>query len=179
MFTVAGCCGGLKSVLLVLLCPITCPLGYCIRRKPPPKTQPKQEIVVIPAPPQEVIYEKPGPPKIVEYFENAAPAVPRLCPVFVPNSFNSLPNEGIQRLDILQIPDVPVGFQDMRFIDPHALNDNYQGPIAAQLAHVNPMQIQAQNNMHGMQSIQQMQNLQSSVINNIAVGGWMPMGATR
>jgi hypothetical protein len=136
---------------------------------------------VIPAPPQEVIYEKPVPAR-VEYLESHAP---NLCPVFIPNSYSSLPNEGIQRLDILQVPDVPVGFQDMRFIDPHSLNGHHEGSIAAQLPRSNPMQIQGMqsfpqvHNVQGMQSFPQMQNSQSSVSNDIAISGWMPMGPTR
>jgi hypothetical protein len=180
---VAGCCGALKSVLLVLLCPITCPLGYCLRRKPPAK-QTRQDVVVLPAPPQEVIYEKSGPAR-VKYID--APQVPYLCPVFVPNDFKSLPNEGIQRLDILQLPEVPIGFHDMRFIDPHSLDGHHQGSVAAQLHHINPMQIQGQNiqgkhsfqQMQNVQSFPQMQNGNSSVSNDVAISGWMPMGSTR
>ena len=164
MFALPGCFGALKSVVLVLLCPITCPLGYCFRRNPPPKKQPRQEFVVIPAPPQEVIYEKP-PPARTEYIES--PQLPNLCPVFVPNTYSSLPNEGIQRFDILKHPDVPIGFQDMRFINPYEFNDHNQGPIAAQLP-----QIQDQNNMQGIQSFPQLQNAQSSMSNDIATDGY-------
>jgi hypothetical protein len=138
---------------------------------------------VIPAPPQEVIYDKPAPAR-VKYIETH---VPHLCPVFVPVSYSSLPNEGIQRVDILQVPDVPIGFQDMRYIDQHALSGHHQGPITTQLPQSNSMQInniQVQSfpqmqNVQSMQSFPQAQNLHSSASNDIAISGWMPMGPTR
>ena len=156
----------LKSIFLVLLCPITCPLGYCFRREAP-KPKPREEVKWIPPPPPQVIYEKPPPPRI-EYVP--APPSNNLCPVFVPNDFRSLPNEGIQRLDILPNPEIPLGFQDLRFTDlptGKPVNGHALAPGNVISSVYAPVPI----NQQGFQG--------STVISDVAIGGWMPTGISR
>ena len=164
--SIAGCCGALKSVLLVILFPITCPLGYCFRRSPPPK-KPREEVVWLPPPPAKVIYEDRPPTKYV-YEDVPAPPLPQtgLCPVYIPDSYHSLPNEGILQVDILQGPDVPIGFQDVRSIDSvQKSNGNINFTGTANQIYM-PYSATALNG-------------QQNVISDVAVGGWMPVGASR
>jgi hypothetical protein len=144
-------------------------------RREAPKSKPREEIKYI-TPPPEIIYEKPPPPRI-EYIPE--PAI-SLCPVFVPNHFQSLPNEGIQRLDILANPEIPIGFQDLRFADLTSEKpaNNRLDPLATE--HMISPGYAPFNYQNAPVSINQQQlgMQRTNVFSDFAVGGWMPVVAS-
>ena len=78
----------------------------------------------LPAPKQEVIYESPPPVRIEEIYIPA----PNLCPVYIPVDYHRMPEEGSERTDIFNHPDVPHGF--LNFIDYEYLSQTgIQSPL--------------------------------------------------
>ena len=70
------------------------------------RTPPAPEPIRIPAGPQEVVVKK------REQRQVAAPArPPALCPVYIPNDFHSLPEEGLIKAEILPYSSVPNDFK--------------------------------------------------------------------
>jgi hypothetical protein len=96
----------LFALLGLLVCPVWCLIAYCCRRKAPPKPNPVTTIEWLPAPKQEVIYEPPPPVQIEEIYVPAS----NLCPVFIPDDYHRMPEEGSEQMDIFEHPGVPHGF---------------------------------------------------------------------
>ncbi len=97
-------------LLLILIIPLTFLLAYCCKRKSAPKLQ---KIQYFPAPAPKIEYyttnQSQSPPKYAQ--------MPTLCPVYIPATYATLPNEGISAFQIVDVEKVSPGLNGFSTLD--------------------------------------------------------------
>ncbi len=139
-------------LLLLLIIPLIFLASYCCRRKPAPKLQ---KVEYLPAAAPKIEYFVPEPPKITKCVQ-----VPSLYPVYIPDDFQSLPNEGISGFQFVDINQLPAGFNEFDTLD----SRNHGKPVSIDgTCYTGTM---ADPNIFVIR--------QSSVVSDFALDSWMP-----